>query len=203
VALRDRPDFRELIKGVDDGVVVSAIEPNGPAAKSELRPSDVITAVDGHHVSTAPELRAQVRSKPIGQTVTLDVVRGGKQLQVKVKPAEWNEPAVQAAANRETSKAGEPRRLGITPHLLTSELARQFKVDMTEGVIVLSVEKGSLAAQKGIKPGDIITSVNQQPVTSPKQYRELVAQGDLKKGIILNLLNPQGARFEILKEGGD
>ena len=52
------------------GVVITTIEPDTPAYKSDLRPADVITAIDGIPVATAQELRHQVLSKKIGQTVT-------------------------------------------------------------------------------------------------------------------------------------
>src|SRR5437667_1868260 len=73
--LRDDADFRALIKGPAEGVVVHSILPNGPAAKSELKPIDIITAVDGKRVATAQQLRGELRSKKIGHPVTLDVFR--------------------------------------------------------------------------------------------------------------------------------
>src|ERR1051326_2699506 len=88
-AYRDDPDYRELLKGVTDGVVVQTIEPDGPAYKSDLRPTDVITTVDGKPIRTPQDLRSEIRGKKIGQAVILEVVRNGKSLQVKVKPAEW------------------------------------------------------------------------------------------------------------------
>src|SRR5205085_3961481 len=93
-AFRDDADLRELIKGVDDGVVVSAILTNGPASKSDLKASDVITAVDGKPVGTPQQLRGEIRGKKIGQPITLDVARPdstgtAKMIKIKVKPAEW------------------------------------------------------------------------------------------------------------------
>src|ERR1051326_3250884 len=179
-ALRDDQDLRRLIKSVDDGVVVSSILPNGPAFKSDLRPSDVITAVDGNHVSTAQDLRGEIRGKKIGQPVTLDVFRSdhageGKMVKVKVKPAEWVEvPAAPVYARRSRGAESELTGLGLTVHVLTPELAKQFGVEITEGVIVLEVRRGKPAASKEIKPGDIITSLNHQPTANPKQFREAV-----------------------------
>ncbi len=54
-----------------------------------------------------------------------------------------------------------------------------------------------------MKPGEIITSVNQQPVSNPKQFRDALSKADLKKGIIINLLSGNSARFEILKQGAE
>jgi serine protease Do len=207
-ALRDDPDLRESIKGLDDGVVVAGIVPGGPAAKSELERSDIITSVDGRRVGTAQQLRSEIRGKKVGQQVTLDVYRidltgHGKMIQVRVKPAEWAEPAMTLASAEGGPTAESPvAGLGVTVHPLTRELAKQFGADLAEGVVVLAVEKGTPAARKGIKPGDIITSVNQQAVASPKQFRDALKSADLKKGVTVKLVSGSTTRIEVLKEGG-
>jgi serine protease Do len=202
-AFRDNPEFRERFRGVTDGVVVRSLQTNGPAYKSELRPTDVITAVDGRAVSTPQELRGEIRGKKIGEPVTLDVVRNGKPIQVKIKPAEWVEvPVVPELVRSSPSPAEEERSgLGLTIHALTREVAKQFGADMTNGVIVVSVDRGTLASRHGIRPGDIITAVNQKPVTSPKQFREALKTASLKKGIVLNIVSGNTAHFEVLKVG--
>src|SRR5262249_18748963 len=105
--LRDDADFRELIKGPSDGVVVHSVLPNGPAAKSDLKPTDIITAVDGRPVATAQQLRGEIRGKKIGKTVTLDVFRQGKAIQVKVSPGESIEPTKVATAKRDATADSE------------------------------------------------------------------------------------------------
>ena len=74
--------------GVKSGVVVVTIEPDTPAANSDLHPADVITQVDGKEVRTADELRKLVLTKKVGSKVDLSVVRKGKAIQVAVTTAE-------------------------------------------------------------------------------------------------------------------
>jgi serine protease Do len=203
-AYRDDPEFREVLKGVNDGVVVLSLQTNGPAYKSDLKPTDVITAVDGRAVSTPQDLRSEIRGKKIGQAVTLDVVRNGKNLQLKVKPAEWVETPVLPELVRMNATPEEERSgLGLTVHALTHDAAKQFGSEMTEGVIVFSVDRGTLASRHGIRPGDIITAVNQKAVANPKQFREALKTANLKKGIILNLVSGKTAHFEVLKIGDE
>jgi serine protease Do len=76
-------------------------------------------------------------------------------------------------------------------------------VDATEGVIVVGVERGSPAARKGIKPGDVITAIGSQSVANPKQFADALKKADLAKGVIVNLISSNVASFEILKEGND
>ena len=64
----------------------------------------------------------------------------------------------------------------------------------------MSVEKGTPADVKGLKAGDVITSLNQQAVNNPKQFRDVLHKADLKKGIIVNVVSGKTARFEVLKQ---
>jgi serine protease Do len=201
-ALRDQPEMRQFAKGLEDGVVVSSILPEGPAAKSELKASDIITAVDGRKVATPQQLRTAVRSKRIGQPVTLDVFRTGKTVQVKLTPGEWvqpDNPPLAEAPGTNPPKAA-PTSLGLTVQELTRELAKRFGANTpAEGVLVSAVDQNSPAARKGLRSGDIITSVNQQVVTSKKQFDAAVKKTDLTQGVLINVLSEKTARFVILK----
>jgi serine protease Do len=200
-AVREEADLRELIPGVQEGVVVRRIVPNGPAAKSELKPTDIITSVDGEPVSTPQQLRYAIRGKKIGTPITFDVYRQGKTIQVKVNPTEWPEPEVTVAQAKSAPapKSTSPADLGITVKPMTPALAAQFGLTTTEGVLVATVEKNSSAARSGLKPGDVITSIDQQPIGNRKQFQAAVEKADLKRGVLLNLISGSTARFEILK----
>jgi serine protease Do len=159
--------------------------------------------VDGKHVSTSQELRAEVRNKKIGQQIALEVFRAGKSFQVKLSAGEWADPVAQAAARTGAHSEADPAGLGITVHPMNRELANQFGIETGPGLIIVGIEKGSIAAGQGIKPGDVVTAVNQQPVTNVKQFNEALKKADVKKGVILNLLSGDIARFEILRQGSD
>jgi serine protease Do len=210
VALKDAAAYRDLIKGVENGVVVSAILPEGPAYKSELKPSDVITAVDGQAVTTPQELRNEVRRKTIGQAIALDIYRPqpsgeAKKLAIQIKPAEWEAEPAEVAAKSENpaSKETSDANLGLTVQPLTRDLAEKFGVETTEGVVVASVEKDSPAGRQGIQPGNVITAVNSQPVATVRQYRNALKKADLKKGVLVNLVSGNVARFEVLKQNDE
>jgi serine protease Do len=204
VALTDDDRFRELVPGVKSGVVVRAILPDGPAAKSDLRPSDVIIAVEGHPVSTPQELRNEVRNKKIGAPVKLTVHRAGKQMQLEIKPGEWiqSPPTRPILVTSESPRTNTPVSLGLEIKALTDELAERFSVQSADlGVIVVSVENDGLAQRNGIQPGDVITAINQEPIATPRRFREALKEADLKKGVVVNLTSGRTARFEILKAG--
>ncbi len=201
--LREDTEYRDLISGITDGVVVFAIPPDGPAAKSELRAGDVITALDGKPVLTSPQLKSEIRSKKIGQELTLDVYRNGKTRKIKVKTEAWPEETASIAGKRNPASQEAGLDWGLTVKTLTRDLADHFGVDKVEGVIVTEVDADSVAASKGIQPGDIITEVNRKPITTVKQFREAMKAADQKKGVVINFISRGTSKFEILKDGGE
>ena len=202
-SLNEYTELRGMIPGVKEGVVVKEIPPGGPAAKSDLKAGDIITAVDSKPVSTAQQLKSEIRGKKLGQQVALDVFRNGKTLKVKVKPEAWPDEVTQVANKPGAAPEAESKDLGLTVRSLTKDLAEQFGVDKIDGLIVTEVESGSAAERKGLRPGDIITEVNQRSVTSPKQFRDALKNAAPRTGVIINFTSKGTSKFEILKESGD
>jgi len=200
--LSDNKEYQKTLKGVDNGVVVNRVLPNGPASDSDLELEDVIIAVDGKSVTSAQDLKREIRLKPVGKAVTLDVLRDGKSMKIKVRPGEL--PEDRLAINKIPKRDElESKNIGVTVKVITRELAEEYGVKKTPGVIVTEVERGSLAEARQIKPGDIITKVNRKSVTTPKEFREALEAVDLKKGVSIQLVGDGGKRFEFLKESGD
>lgn len=202
-ALKDDKEFQGLVNGVTDGVIVKQILPDGPAARSELKPSDIITAVAGHPVASAQQLRNEIRSKPLGKPVTLDVYRSGKNLKIDVVLDAWPDEPEPVVARRTPEANDSASAFGLTVEPLTTETREQFDLGKASGVVVIGVDQNSLAARKGLRPGDLITDINHQPVKSVREFREAVKAADATKGVILNYTRRGTGRFEILKESGD
>src|SRR2546427_3900312 len=87
-SLGDDPSIRELFKGLDKGVVVRTIEADAPANKSDLRPMDVITEVDGKSVNTDSQLQHEILKKRVGQNVELTVWRKGQSMKIHITTGE-------------------------------------------------------------------------------------------------------------------
>jgi len=201
--LKGDNEYRDLITGIHEGVVIIEIPPYGPAAKSDLKAGDVITAVEGKAVSTAQQLKNEIRGKKIGVPVTLDVHRFGKNIKVKVKPEAWPDELGQIATRAKPVAEGKNDSFGLTVETVTKDLAEQYGLGKTEGLLVTEVERGSAAEGEGIKPGDVITEVNGKAVATPRQFHQAVKQADPKKGVMI-LLNSRGtSRMEILRDSGE
>jgi serine protease Do len=201
--LKSDPEYRELISGVSEGVLVTAIPADGPAAKSDLKAGDVITAVEGKPVATAQQLKNEIRGRKIGVAVTLDVHRFGRNLKVKVKPEAWPDEITPVLTRRSPATDDDSRSFGLTVQTVTRELAEQYGIEKTAGVMVTEVEKGSAAEEKGIRPGDVITEVDGKPVSTPKQFLQAVKAGDPRKGVVILYTTRGTSRVEILKDDGE
>src|ERR1700704_2295215 len=204
--LGDDPSIRELFKGIERGVVVRTIEDDAPAYKSDLRPFDVITHVDGALVASDTQLQHEILKKKVGQKVELTIWRKGQTLKVPVTTGELpnelsrasNEPA-RPPQNREE----EVGKFGLQVQELTKEMAQRFKLGVQRGVIVTDVTENSLAAQQGIEREDVITEVDGKPVTDVKTFREALNKADPKRGVLLYLDRKGSKTFAVLKAGGE
>lgn len=198
-SLREDEELRrKTFKGATDGVLVSGILVDGPAAKSELKLEDVITHVEGMPIGNAQQLRNAVRNKA-GKPVTLSVVRDGKPMKIKLTPEEWpDEPQLTSTRSK---GAGETQadELGITVKALTRELAKEYNLRLTEGLVITGVASGGLAERRGLKPGTVITEVNGKPVADLRDFNVALKGADLKKGIRLEIIADGFKKFEVLK----
>lgn len=205
-ALRENRDYAEMFGELKEGVIVESKRSDGPAAKSELKTGDVITAVDGKQVKDPTELRALISRKTPGENVTLDVSRldkGSKvkSLKIKVRPEAWPDQLAQVGPSlRQAPKEAETMFLGIKVKPMSKDTAKEYGVELTEGVIVTEVEPDSLAAERGLQPGDVITEINHEQVSSPKEFRAALKEASLKNGILLNYTRKGEGGFTVLKE---
>jgi len=159
------------------GALVAAIEKGSPAEKAGLEPGDVILSIDGKTVETTGQLPATVAGKLPGESAHLQIWRKGKTRDIDVKVGSFGEEK-QASIDRQPS---DKSRLGVAVRPLTPEERRQ--ADLKGGVLV--EQAGGAAARAGIRPGDIIVSVNGQPVDDVDQLRGIIAKSGKKAAILV------------------
>src|ERR1044071_1924240 len=203
--LGDDPSIRDMFKGVDKGVVVRTIEADAPASKSDLRPFDVITQVDGAPVTTDTELQHEILKKKVGQTVELTVWRKGQAMKVPVKTGELPDE-ITRASNRPVQPT-EPKpqdvgKFGLQVQELTKDVAERLHLPSQQGVIVTDVEDNSIASGQGIEREDVITEVDGKPVTNVQSFRDALNKADPKRGVLLYLDRKGSRTFAVLKAGG-
>jgi serine protease Do len=200
--LGDDSSIRDLFKGVDKGVVVRTIEADAPAYKSDLRPFDVITQIDGAPVTTDSQLQHEILKKKVGQNVQLGVWRKGQTMKIAVTtgelPNEIDRTAVQPLPPPEQPEE-DINRFGLQVQELTKEVATRLKLNVQQGVIVTDVADNSMAAAQDIRREDVITEVDGKPVTSVASFREVLTKSDPSRGILLYLDRKGSRTFAVLK----
>src|SRR6266853_3980271 len=202
--LGDDPALRDLFKGADKGVVVRTIEADAPASKSNLRPFDVITHVDGSAITSDSQLQHEVLKKKIGQNVELTVWRKGQMIKVPVRTGEL--PNDMARASNEPIQPVQPKqedvgKFGLQVQEITKEVAERLRLSVQQGVIVTDVADNSLAAQQDVQREDIITEVDGKPITNVQSFREALNKADPRRGVLLYLDRKGNKTFAVLKAG--
>lgn len=152
------------------GALVAGVTPDSPAAKGGVEAGDVILKFDGKDVTTMRGLPKLVAQAPIGKAVEVEVLRQGqkKTITVTVGLLEEEEIAAEPAPGekKEQPPPSSTSLLGLTLVPLTDELRSRFGFDpKVKGVVVMDIDPQSAAASKNIRPGDVITEAQQEPVS--------------------------------------
>src|SRR6201981_2375380 len=193
----------EVFKGVDKGVVVRTIQADTPAAKSDLRPADVITDVDGVPVTSARELQNEILKKKVGEQVNLGVWRNGRKVTVTVKTEELPGDTTKLASAQAQPSQGEDfsSSFGVQVQDVDPTLKQELGLKSDSGVVVTEVVPNSPAAIADIQTGDVITEVGRNQVTDSASFQKALADQKGKPNLLL-LLDRKGVKtYSIVKVG--
>jgi serine protease Do len=155
--------------GADHGVVVTSVEPGGPADKAGLKQGDVITSINGQDVKTTNDLLSDVAALPVSKSATIGYIRDKKEQQTQLTVGDRGEMMASLNGSGEGSggnPSGTKAKFGISVQNLTPTMAQQMGLKDSSGVVVSNVESASFADDIGLQSGDVIKEVNQQPVKS-------------------------------------
>jgi len=158
------------------GALIAGTTDGGPAAKAGIQNGDVVLTFDGKPVADERALPRMVADAPIGKTVNIEVLRKGQRSTVPITVQRLVEDEkVASLDNKAAPKPNAPPapatvNLGMTLAPVSPDSRRRFRLgDKLVGVVVTEVDADSPAGQKNIRPGDVITEVAQQKVTSPAE----------------------------------
>jgi serine protease Do len=174
------------------GALVASVSPNSPAAKAGLKQGDVILSANGHAIKNVHELPRLVAAMPVGNKLDLAIRRAGKDMTLSATIAEMPEREPQPAAATGSTTEEKTTSLGLELSPIDPGLRRQFRIPRdVEGVVVTRITSDSPAAALGVEPGDVIVSVDQQPVKTPQEAADLLKQA-AASGNVLLLVNRHG-----------
>ncbi|MEC7387654.1 MAG: Do family serine endopeptidase, partial [Pseudomonadota bacterium] len=183
------------------GALVAEVSQNGPAKKAGIKPGDVILTFNGKKVEAMRRLPRIVAETPIGIDVPVELWRSGKKMKIIVRIGELEEDAVtQASEKRKTEDEKKPKlvklnQLGLSLEDMNSRLRKKFSIDAKiEGVVVTKLDPNGLAAEKGVRLGDVLVEVDQTKVRTAVAVKELVTK-------IIESKNKKSVLFTINRQG--
>lgn len=170
------------------GALVSGVEKASPAEAAGIKVGDVILAVDGRQVEQSIDLPRMIGEGRPGTEVKLEIWRDHASKVVGVK---LGEAPNQQAAVEPPKSAAKPTALGLVVRPVTP--AEKQRLGNAAGGVVVERAEGA-AAKAGIRPGDVILSLNSEPVASGEALEKLVAKS---KDRVAVLIQREDARFFI------
>ncbi len=196
-----REDAQDLGLPGPSGSTVSSVTSGGPADEGGLKIGDVIVEFNGKPIKDNTSLVAMVTRTAPGTTVPLKVVRAKKTLSLNVKVDEFDvQQEQEASALARSTQDINPTTTGLdmTIDRVTPQIARQLELPAGRtGAVVTEVEPGGVAAQNGVRPGDVILGVNDQVTSSVEQVN--TALGRIVSGRLARLLIWRGGQETLVQ----
>lgn len=160
------------------GEFVQSVESGKGADKAGIKAGDVIVKVNNQEVTPDQTLSYIVSGLPVGTSVPIDLIRGGRPMAVRALIGE--RPPEEELANfsqqpqddfsdqdAQSTKQASQQLLGLAVQALTPTIAQQLGIPTeTKGVVVSAVDPSTDAGSKGLRRGDVVMMANGQPVAT-------------------------------------
>jgi serine protease Do len=198
------PDLAEGLKlPSDKGALVAGLTKDGPADKAGIKQGDVVLKFDGKEVSEMRGLPRMVAETPFGKKVDVLIWRKGQQMTVPVMLGELDEKADDQSESdssddqdqdQPAEQGSKLKALGVELSSITAKQRQDFGLDKdVSGVVVVDVDPDGPAAEKDLRPGDVIVEVDQKAVDTPKDVAARVkAAQDSGYRVVTLLVNRKG-----------
>ncbi|WP_371917217.1 DegQ family serine endoprotease [Pseudomonas sp. FFUP_PS_473] len=178
------------------GALVAQVLEDGPAAKGGLQVGDVILSMNGQPIIMSADLPHLVGGLKEGAKASLEVVREGKRrtLDVTIGALPDDDQEIVASANGGIERSSN--RLGVSVADLNAE--QKKALELKGGVVIKEVQDGP-AAMIGLRPGDVITHLNNQAIISAKSFTEIAKDLPKNRSVSMRVLRQGRASFITFK----
>ena len=204
------PDIAESL-GLHDatGAMVAGVNDDGPADKAKIRNGDIILKFNNQDVKEMRSLPRIVADSEVGKSVPVMLWRDGKEVTLQATLAEKPDDVQVAAAttgDKDVQKPTEISGLGLKLAPITPDTKDKFSLNADQkGVVITDVAPNSSAAERGLKPGDVIVEVQQGEVGSPADVQQKVesVRKESRKSVLMLIQRQDGLQWVPLSLSGD
>jgi serine protease Do len=191
------PELKDTLGLKDEkGALISDVVKDSPAEKAGLERGDVIISMDGKKIGEMNDLPYMVAKTPVGNTIKLKIIRGGKELTKDVTIAEAKEDNTAVEENN-TKQEGPQLGMSLTEN--SKQYERQYNLPDYRGLVVTGVMPGGPAAQAGIQTGDIILELDRKPIESMQDFRNRLDKYKKGETMLFLIKRQSGTLYLTLK----
>lgn len=189
IATQDlNPELAEAL-GVKNqgGAVVVNITQGSPAEQAGLLAGDVLVSINNESVDGASDVRNRIGLLPVGSEITFEFYREGKRQKLTTK----------LSSRKQFTAKASPGNLRLQGIKLSNLDTNSPYYGVVEGIVVTEIDQASLAWRSGLRQGDIITSVNREPVTNAEQFFGRLSRYD--GPLLLRIVRGRSASFLVIR----
>jgi len=172
------------------GVVVTHIMERSPGARAGLKRGDVILSLENIEVNDKTDYSERVSTYPLGNTINMGILRGGKVESVSLKVS-----LLPASRVADYVKIW----LGFTVNKIQQSLVRRYRLVTSQGVVVTSVTPNSVSDKIGVQSGDIIRQVNQVKIENEKDFRAAMVEVAGRDSVLILVQRGQNGYYVTLE----
>ncbi len=180
------------------GALIAKVLPDSPAEAAGLQTGDIVLEFNGKKIMRSSMLPPLVGVSPVGESSSLIILRKGEKQALKVKIGELPEEDELAMTGSPGEKASVPL-LGLSLRDLSDEQRKEIGLAKGKGgILVRDVSKGP-GRTAGIQPGDVIQMINNTPVNSVQEFRQLIDKLPKGKSVAVLVQRRTGPLFLALR----
>ena len=180
----------------NNGILISDIIADSAAEEAGLQGGDIIIEFEGEPAGKLGSFRNKVAATPPNTKVKLKIFRDGKFSNVNVITRAMDSLTINDVSKEVSDTLN---KIGITVTGLDSEEAKALSLKEEDGVLITEVEEGSASWRAGIQPGQVITSVNRQPVSNIEEFSKAIDDSMDNEQVLFLISDGSGSRFVVIK----
>lgn len=183
------------------GAIINQVMEDSPAEKAGLQELDIILSIDGNTIERTNEVQSLVAVKEPGEEIDMEILRDGDRIE---KTVELGSRKMETAAAEPEKEGAES--LGMTVEKLDDRIRSRLEHDYYEdvdGLFVTGVDEYGAASEAGIRPGDLITEIEDEEVDSVSDYTAVVEEHSPGDVLIFSVMRGGSKLFAFVRIPGE